>query len=1681
MNIQKDQQFDSTGETRIIESFIVDKSIVFDVGANFGDWSTTVLENHDQVQLHLFEPVPDNYKKLTNNLTNWLKKENIHANQIAVANHQNTQTFYYYEDKPAWSTFYRRFDVEKEYSLRPPIELPVVTTTIDKYCQQLKINRINFLKIDVEGGELDTLYGAKELLKKGKIDYIQFEYGGTFKDSNITLKQVFNYLQKFRYCLIKIEPQRLVYIPEFLPECENFEYSNYLAVNERFKTSILGQTPQMLPLAELCKNNSIKPRGVIHIGAHEGKELSDYLEMGVKKILYVEANPSVFEKLQIQIANYPNVHAVCCAISNTNGTANLHITSMDQSSSILPLKVSLEIYPMIKETEQITVPCKTLDSLLEELNLSPADFNILNIDIQGAELLALQGATETLQYIEAINTEVNYEELYTGCALIDEIDNFLETYDFERIATTTPYHPSWGDAFYTKKAVISMTTLGTNGRFANQIFQYAFLKLYAQEHNLKVETPSWIGQNIFGHNDPPVSQALPVVFERTNNIKDAIVPNANQVFKNVDFWGYFQYNTRYYAPHQEYFRSLFEPIAEIKTKLEEGVKYLYNRGKTIVGIHLRRGDYGYQHFFIAPSQWYLEWLENIWSTLEEPVLFIASDEIDKVKRDFSKYNPVTVGDLCCELSEASFYPDFYLLSKCDILAISNSSFSFAAAILNKNGKLFTRPHLPSKKLIPFEPWAAETIFLDAKIEHYQKQKSSDIKSQLTTPVAFLIFNRPETTKRVFEAIRQAKPPKLLVVADGPRTDKLGEAEKCFAARAIIDQVDWECEVLTNYSDVNLGCRKRVSSGLDWVFEQVEEAIILEDDCLPHPTFFRYCQELLEKYRDDKRVMMISGDNFQFGRNRTEYSYYFSHYGHCWGWASWRRAWTKYDDSMGLWKELRDNSWLNDVLENEQTVAYWSRIFQAVYEGFNTWDYIWQYILWLNNGLTILPNVNLVSNIGFGSGTHTNMINNQLANMKVEALNLPLIHPPFLIRNTQADNYTEVTIFSGGSPQLKSHISPEEIIKNINANQTEVALKLINSSPNNGISIKYGEAIALARQGKITEALTSLETLLNHNPAHTKGITLRKELRTNLTSNTTIAFNTTIEKANNLLEASQITEAFKILNDAKALKQPIMGLDYLRAKCFLQIRQPAASIQALYEELRYFPDNNQAENFLNQLLNQYPQFVSHNIQDSEFQEIYRLIQPYTMLSEARLYSLFTLIKRICIENIPGNFVECGVAAGGSTALVATIIKRYTKQPRWVYAFDSFDGMPTPTEKDTSNGIPAEVTGWGTGTCAAPENSVKEICNKLGVFDIVHLVKGYFEDTLPNNQDKLGVIAFLHMDGDWYESTKAIINNLYDHISHDGFVQIDDYGFWEGCRQAVSEFQERNNLEFNLQVIDNTGVWFAKSEVTQLNPITHKTKLPATTKKWLNLGCGGCFHPEWTNIDFHSTGEGVIAHNLLKGIPFPDRNFEVVYHSHLLEHLPKNETELFLKECYRVLEFQGIVRVVIPDLEQIAKLYLTSLEKALAGSKEDADNYNWIMLEMYDQVVRNESGGDMKRYLAQNPLPNEKFIIERFGGEGEMLLEAFKGRNFPYISLSELNPTQIGQFRQSGEVHQWMYDRYSLGVLLEKVGFSDIKVCQADESRISDFNNYYLDVLPDGRVRKSDSLFMEAIKPENSSKE
>jgi predicted SAM-dependent methyltransferase len=275
------------------------------------------------------------------------------------------------------------------------------------------------------------------------------------------------------------------------------------------------------------------------------------------------------------------------------------------------------------------------------------------------------------------------------------------------------------------------------------------------------------------------------------------------------------------------------------------------------------------------------------------------------------------------------------------------------------------------------------------------------------------------------------------------------------------------------------------------------------------------------------------------------------------------------------------------------------------------------------------------------------------------------------------------------------------------------------------------------------------------------------------------------------------------------------------------------------------------------------------------------------------------------------------------------------------------------------------------------------------------------------------------------------------------------------------------------------------------------------RYLNLGCGSRYHPEWTNVDRRPSGPGVIVYDLRKGIPFPDNAFDAVYHSHLIEHLNRKEAALFLKECFRVLKGDGIIRVAVPDLEVIARHYLTALGKA-RNDKGWQHNYDWLMLELYDQAVRESSGGAMLEYLSQNPIPNEAFVLDRIGDEARSIIEnqrtqAGPGREktcWPPLFHSSPKPLrnklyrwllrgilgkvryralQIGLFRSSGEIHHWMYDQHSLSLALEQCGFKHPVKRDAFTSSIRNWKDFFLDAERDGRTYKPDSLFMEALKP------
>jgi hypothetical protein len=288
------------------------------------------------------------------------------------------------------------------------------------------------------------------------------------------------------------------------------------------------------------------------------------------------------------------------------------------------------------------------------------------------------------------------------------------------------------------------------------------------------------------------------------------------------------------------------------------------------------------------------------------------------------------------------------------------------------------------------------------------------------PILLLAFRRKDTTKQVINSIRQVKPKRMFVACDGPREHKPGEEEECRSVRELIDrEIDWPCEVQRLYREKNLGCREGVSTALDWFFDQVEAGIILEDDIVPDLSFFAYCSELLVRYQDDERLMAITGNNLTHQKPRTGASYCFSRYNHCWGWASWRRAWQHYDHEMIDWPSFRKQGWLQDIGGSDKGfVKYWQSCFDSVYQRkIDSWDYIWTFSCWRQGGLTALPEANLCRNIGFDNrATHTQSGTSPAD--RFGPLMLPLRHTEVILRDTKIDAEIHRQLFS---PSLKRRI------------------------------------------------------------------------------------------------------------------------------------------------------------------------------------------------------------------------------------------------------------------------------------------------------------------------------------------------------------------------------------------------------------------------------------------------------------------------------------------------------------------------------------------------------------------------------------------------------------------------------------------------------------------------------------
>lgn len=289
-----------------------------------------------------------------------------------------------------------------------------------------------------------------------------------------------------------------------------------------------------------------------------------------------------------------------------------------------------------------------------------------------------------------------------------------------------------------------------------------------------------------------------------------------------------------------------------------------------------------------------------------------------------------------------------------------------------------------------------------------------------TPILFTIFNRPDTTTLVFQQIRKAQPQKLYIAADGPRSEQ--EEELCKKTREITNLIDWDCSVKKIYRDENLGCREAMIGAINWFFEHESEGIILEDDCLPSDSFFGFCSTMLEKYRNDERIGHIAGSNFQNGEERGDGSYYFSSLTYVWGWAGWRRVWKDYDPNMRTFPFFQDSECIDNMPSHSPFKSIWLNNLKDNYKGTNGWDYQYSYLNMINSRLSIIPNKNLISNIGCDNNATHYTHNHPLAAIGLDELD-KIVHPAFMVTNILADIYSqqrEYQILTSREESLKGY-------------------------------------------------------------------------------------------------------------------------------------------------------------------------------------------------------------------------------------------------------------------------------------------------------------------------------------------------------------------------------------------------------------------------------------------------------------------------------------------------------------------------------------------------------------------------------------------------------------------------------------------------------------------------------------
>jgi len=740
----------------------------------------------------------------------------------------------------------------------------------------------------------------------------------------------------------------------------------------------------------------------------------------------------------------------------------------------------------------------------------------------------------------------------------------------------------------------------------------------------------------------------------------------------------------------------------------------------------------------------------------------------------------------------------------------------------------------------------------------------NLRKPFSVPVAVVAYNRPGHTAQVLEGLKEYGVERLYLFSDAARSEK--DAEGVAKVRELFNRVDWaETEVIERKE--NLGLKRSVVGAANYLFKNYDTMLLLEDDVVPLPTMFPFIEEGLRRYKDVPEIAGVSGFGPPLPEQFLEqypYDAYFFHRMSSWAWATWKSRWQQYrPDLAALMKEVLFKR-TNLTLGGSNVVDYTL----AALKGKDIWTPNWILEMAMRDQLFVYPTRSHINNVGLdGTGmnsgktdryqtvrhdhtasrfpeelaiaqevcglfykTHGNPLLNRgevadgksgsypLKRWVVEQRSKPIEtnNPVELIRG--AMQKIAARDFTGALEQLDQLNGASDSMQNIHlmralcyrslgqvSKAKDAVEKELSLFPENKDATALQSAIVADLQNEAAPAQRSAHVAGSGNVA---AAPLRSPSSSEVATDTPETVEGLMAQARREMDSGMLDVSFETIHRAKAKKMPVRGLDLQRAELFIKMERIDDAREAVREELRLFPEYDAAKKLANEIgANQFQGKVPN---DPEFLVLLEKIRPYTMLTELRLYNLYRMAKQACIEDLPGNFVECGVAGGGATALLAHIARQYSRRPRKVYAFDTFDGMPEPSEKDRQirSGITAEESGWGTGTCAAPIENVHRACRELGAEDLLVAVAGLFEDTLPQTRGEVGEIALLHADADWYESQLSIFNHLYGNLVQNGFVQVDDYGYWSGSREAVDKFQSTQGVFFTMQDIDGNGVWFRR---------------------------------------------------------------------------------------------------------------------------------------------------------------------------------------------------------------------------------------------------------------------------------